>query len=465
MFCKKCGNKNDDDAVFCNKCGLKFKQNSSNDNISSVKNEEKSSRKTVYQGEINKCPNCGDTLESFETICSSCGHEIRSSKLSKALEKFSEELQVLEAKRTAKSTGQRITEFFGFGDKEDIDKQVINLIKNYVVPNNFEDLLEFLILACSNIDVTVATSENPGDVGVETEKELNDLKAINNAWLIKASQVYQKASISSKGHSKFSSIESIYLNKINEINEVKVKETKKKKRNMRVFFIVLIIFMIGSSILIPFILKENERLLTVNASSNYYVGKNFEEVILELEDVGFENLVMKEIEILSSDTSYSHGDVIQISFNGITDYEAQTEFSSRTKVEITYYVIKYTINVHVDFEANLMFSKYDVNFLVNGEKKGTLTHGSSEDFKIRIRAGENKITFSKIDDSDIKGSINITVNGDVDVTYKISAFKDKITVEDVTPTLKPVIDYSINKQKEQEVIYSNYRRRVGYGYF
>ena len=48
-FCSNCGERIEEGANFCNKCGKPV-------------NENNSSRKVTYEGEIHKCPNCGGPL-------------------------------------------------------------------------------------------------------------------------------------------------------------------------------------------------------------------------------------------------------------------------------------------------------------------------------------------------------------------------------------------------------------------
>ena len=52
-FCINCGQELTEDAKFCANCGQAVGNNSST-----------SQRKTVYDGELHKCPNCGE-LFSF----------------------------------------------------------------------------------------------------------------------------------------------------------------------------------------------------------------------------------------------------------------------------------------------------------------------------------------------------------------------------------------------------------------
>ena len=47
---------------------------------------------------INKCPQCGEPIESFQTRCSACGFELKEQKVSKALQEFFVEIGNLDDK-------------------------------------------------------------------------------------------------------------------------------------------------------------------------------------------------------------------------------------------------------------------------------------------------------------------------------------------------------------------------------
>ena len=149
-FCTNCGQQVPTGANFCANCGTSITASTSD-----------TERKTVFDGEIHKCPYCGEVLKSFETVCPTCKFEIRGAKGSSAVKDLAEKLE------NAPSEQQRIL-----------------IIKNSPIPNTKEDIFEFMLLASSNFDASYYA------------QHLNEEDA-SDAWLIKIEQCYQKASIRS----------------------------------------------------------------------------------------------------------------------------------------------------------------------------------------------------------------------------------------------------------------------------
>lgn len=109
-FCKNCGNELENDAKFCTNCGSTI------------------TRQTMYDGIIHKCPNCGEVLPSFVTNCPSCGYELRGTTATSSIVTFYKDLN------NTQSVEQRS-----------------NMIRNFPIPNAKEDIIEFMVLASSNI--------------------------------------------------------------------------------------------------------------------------------------------------------------------------------------------------------------------------------------------------------------------------------------------------------------------------
>lgn len=81
-ICSKCGSQLPDGAKFCLNCGA---QSSGSPENSQSYQAGNSKRETVFEGEIHKCPSCGEVLGAFVTTCPSCGYEIRGGKSSASL--------------------------------------------------------------------------------------------------------------------------------------------------------------------------------------------------------------------------------------------------------------------------------------------------------------------------------------------------------------------------------------------
>lgn len=180
-FCINCGQELADGAKFCANCGKEVNSNSTNQ------------RKTVYEGEIHKCPNCGEILSSLAVKCPSCGYEIRGSKASNSVKEFGMHLADVEN-----------------------DMQKITIIQSFPIPNNKEDILEFLILAATCLD----PNENITGAGVK--------KDVSDAWRAKVEQSYQKAKLLFANDADFSKIQNVYDQTCNRIKTSASKMQKKR---------------------------------------------------------------------------------------------------------------------------------------------------------------------------------------------------------------------------------------------
>lgn len=156
-FCTNCGAQIAEGAKFCTNCGA-------------ASTRPESGRKTVYDGNVHKCPNCGEALTAFASVCPSCGYEIR-----------------------GKSAVASVQTFYSDLSKAQTTEQKDRMIRNFPIPNTKEDIIEFMILASSNI------------LG-------EDERDIYEAWLAKFEQAYQKALILFAGDPDLVRIQQIYNN-------------------------------------------------------------------------------------------------------------------------------------------------------------------------------------------------------------------------------------------------------------
>ncbi len=180
-FCANCGTELLDGAKFCHVCGCPV-----------ISAHSDSQRQQEYAGKIIKCPYCGEILQSFVTICPSCGRELRDVENSRAISEFGKTLA------QTKDEKERIT-----------------IIRNFPIPNTKEDILEFLILASTNIN----ENQNYDD-------------EISDAWRAKIEQAYQKARLTFPNEEEFSRASTIYTEVINQFDQAKREKRQQGRKAM-----------------------------------------------------------------------------------------------------------------------------------------------------------------------------------------------------------------------------------------
>lgn len=90
----------------------------------------------------------------------------------------------------------------------------------------------------------------------------------------------------------------------------------------------------------------------------------------------------------------------------------------------------YNVKIHVEFTENLILSRYDVKLSI-GDKMTTLSHGESKDVEFYLEEGKYTLSFINVDDSSIRHEEEIEINGDMEISYKISCHFDRIDVENI----------------------------------
>ncbi len=177
MFCKKCGKRVSDDDKFCVYCG---------EEISESKDHSESGRREEYLGKVQKCPNCGESLDLFTASCPTCNHEIRVDSSIIEIQSLIEKLE------RAKNNSEKI-----------------DIISSFVCPNRKDAVYEFFFLASAKASV-----ENNNEVF--------------EAWKIKVEHMHKKASLLFKTSDDMRDIDDI-LSDINAKFEARSSDIKKQK--------------------------------------------------------------------------------------------------------------------------------------------------------------------------------------------------------------------------------------------
>lgn len=173
-YCANCGKYISDGGRFCVNCGAP---------VTDTEDASISKRTIVQDGTIHKCPNCGEVINSFTATCPTCGYEFRGINATSSVQMFTKEL--------SKTTSA---------------EQKVSIIRSFPIPNTKEDILEFMLLASTNI------------FG-EQEKRVFD------AWLVKFDQSYQKAKIVITDEGNLQTFQDIY-----DKTQKQIKRERRKRR-------------------------------------------------------------------------------------------------------------------------------------------------------------------------------------------------------------------------------------------
>ncbi len=272
-FCEKCGQQISAESKFCTNCGTRIKIPASSIVVE---------RKQAYEGEVHKCPNCGEIVVSFKHVCSTCGFEFRNSSASNSVHEFAKEIAKIESTRKSPPPPVKglISLFHRSSDSkptDDVtDKNIASTIQNFPIPNTKEDILEFMILASSNIDIDAL------------DKDSKNYSVVSEAWISKFEQTYKKAKIVFGSDPDFHKIKEIYNEKEGELKKNRL------KRKMELPIILFFTLVVPWALIIPllclsnsdYVKREENRLQEIVANiENDISSGDFESALIRLNDL------------------------------------------------------------------------------------------------------------------------------------------------------------------------------------
>lgn len=123
-------------------------------------------------------------------------------------------------------------------------------------------------------------------------------------------------------------------------------EDREKRRNDKVVFIcmgiliLMAVLCLGISYLYEQAEKPKADEVKVPFSADDLEGNNFEQVVADLEDVGFIEITVKEQNDLVIGLITKEGSVEKVSINGDSDFDEGDVFPEDAKVVITYHTFK-----------------------------------------------------------------------------------------------------------------------------
>ena len=359
-FCWKCGNQLNDDAVFCDKCGTKVAREEQPETVKQTEtkpvNTEPTKKEKQSDGEIYKCPFCGEILPYDALTCPSCGKELRGRDVTNSIQKFVEKLE----------------------NAADPYKKA-ELIRNFPIPNSREDIMEFMLLASTNYYAPVYAGEKNRSIEIA-------------AWRTKMDQCYRKAHMLLKDPDDLAQIDALYYGrqkviKTSESSTGTVPQPKKRKTTpFRVIGIISIPLCVLCSILL-IVFFANAVSLHSSPTSNFKL----------------------EPEILNS-TSTLSGNTFTYKTSDSGGYNSTIMFNSNANAELGSYTDKnyiyhsyggttneltITFNFYNSKTSEALTNYYDLSVKIYTGKSSL---SSQElDFK-KYQVNGNKIKYSSTDD-------------------------------------------------------------------
>jgi DNA-directed RNA polymerase subunit RPC12/RpoP len=303
-FCKYCGEKIENNAKFCSSCGKAIEPNEKDTN---QKTREEKMKK-------NKCPNCGEIMDAFEVKCPSCGFEIRDIDAAESIRNLSKITQEIE--NTRENANPIISMFTDGLVVGKTDSKIVSVIQNTPIPNTVEDIVEFMIIASSNINPAAYANLGVTSYGVASQGE----KAKSRAWESKLNQAYNKAKLSFKDEEQFEQIQRIYDETHDKIRQAQ-KESKKAYSHIMRSSLFMLVLMFAFLIILAVVLSiRDEKMIDNGAicpsySSREFKGMQYEDVTNILEKDGFTNIVTKGSKGTIMD-GLDSGEVIKVTIDG-----------------------------------------------------------------------------------------------------------------------------------------------------
>ena len=89
------------------------------------------------------------------------------------------------------------------------------------------------------------------------------------------------------------------------------------------------------------------------------------------------------------------------------------------------------LHLRIDFDANIVMARYDVEVLLNGEKVAIIEHGEKLDAVFPVQEGLCWITFQKVGVPEIFGTTAISIVKDADFECEIHANLEDIELRDI----------------------------------
>lgn len=134
------------------------------------------------------------------------------------------------------------------------------------------------------------------------------------------------------------------------------------------------------------------------------------------------------------------------------DNKLKLEFYDYQLMKISLKVPIYPVKIKFACRENLVMNKYNVDIKIAGEDFGTLAHGTSDTFDLRLKKGTYTIKVVNTEDESIKGTKNFKVNGNSKLKCKIWCDFDEIELTLIAGINPPLDNDDIKGMSKSKVI-------------
>ena len=165
-------------------------------------------------------------------------------------------------------------------------------------------------------------------------------------------------------------------------------------------------------------------------SSSEVSKMTLEELSKAFENAGFISVESDEVYDIDPDETDSD-EYSEVIVNGLSEFSKGEEAPFDSKVEIIGHrlIKKHNVKIIIDFIPNIIFDKYDVEIIVDNEKKDTIKHGEDKEYELELKTGKHTISFVSAESSSVKTEVELDVTSDMEAAYQISCKSDEIVVE------------------------------------
>lgn len=168
--------------------------------------------------------------------------------------------------------------------------------------------------------------------------------------------------------------------------------------------------------------------VTPPMTSSEAKGQNYMDVGKMFYEVGFVDVNTTEVYDIPADEQFET--VLEANGQRVDDIK-EIPFDSNITVIGHYPIPEYATKITIDFEANWIFSKYDVSVKLNDSDLGTLPHGEGTIYNLSLVAGNYHLSFTSTKNDEVSGFVDFSVNSGTNATYHISCHSTKVKVDEI----------------------------------